>query len=379
MGAAEKILDQVSDILAGPQRGIVFGDEHSRLSFPVFMRDNADRMKEMGVSTIYVEFDTSLMPLITAAKDDPKAAQELRDHLSASMQQMGPLAGQAHYEMIMAAHAAGMRVVPISDSHTSGQGRLVDGDARFEEEIRKHDDGGRYIVSVGSAHSYAAHTGLHCMDMNGELHGATPDSCGPGDRPASQLGGIDARLGIPSIDFIEGDGPAVEFNQSATGGYIARLPEHSQQGIEDANSTPKMRAEFLHYAREFERAAKNPNRTPEEAEALNGLVDVYKSIYKSASEPVNVGELMHGLGQLDQEYQKVIKVDTFPPDMKELLSGLAEKAMFTAFNLGGLISDTNIDRLAELRDKLEPVAIATQEDPAAPRQQVSQNRQSLGI
>lgn len=347
-------VELMKELREGGQRGFVIGDNHDQLSTPVYLRDNMDRFKEMGINKLYVEFNDDIKPML-GALSDPKAAGELRDHLSATMAPLHPLAGEAQYEMIMAAHEAGLKVVPI-DKDNSGAfspERLEKADKAMAEAVRADDNGkDGYLVVVGAGHTYGANLGLSCIDnKTGEFYGADKTQCKPDDKYLSPQGGIDAQLGIPSIDVLPEAGPTAVFNNKAKSDYTLRLPEHSQQKVTEANTLERVRGENNHYARQFEKAAQRDGLDQPQRDALMDVSGNFRALNDTIKDGVSSKPMHNASKNLEDSLNRVNADEKIPQKVRatadELSGELIMKGMDTQIAMASSDSVKRLDGLSD--------------------------------
>lgn len=377
-------VELMQELRASGQRGFVIGDNHDQLSTPVYLRDNMARLKEMGINKLYVEFNDDIKPML-AALSTPKAQDELRDHLSATMAPLHPLAGQAQYEMIRAAHEAGLKVVPI-DKDNSGAfspERLEKADKAMAEAVRADDNGkDGYLVVVGTGHTYAANLGLSCIDnKTGAFYGADKSQCKPDDKYLSPQGGLDAQLGIPSIDVLPEAGPLAVFNNTAKSDYSLRLPQHPQQKVEEANTLERMRGENNHYAKQFEKAAQRDGLDQPQREALMDVSGHYKALNETIKDGASSKPMHTASKNLEDSLSRVNADEKIPQKMRatadELSGDLLMKGMDTQMAMASSDSVTRLDGLSGSFNRASQKPEAPQEELAFASQDQIQMPESL--
>ncbi|MCB1784201.1 MAG: hypothetical protein KDI13_09410 [Alphaproteobacteria bacterium] len=180
MGSADNVrtIDDVPKIMAQERqsgvRGFVIGEDHADNILPEKIASQLSGYRQEGITTFYVEhFSSSEKGLLERAFAGDKDAQiDARAIIEASFHYNGT--AQAHYDLIMAAHQEGMRVVPIDlpkgEIHTyydymtqwpekMTEQRLMLSDPHMAGVIHENDDGQGFFVLIGKRHTYESGLG----------------------------------------------------------------------------------------------------------------------------------------------------------------------------------------------------------------------------
>lgn len=166
-GTSEDLIDHLFNQCHSS--GLIVGEQHEHSSPKKFIIDNLDRLKQVGVTTLFIEhlFHETMQPLLEATKAPPLLDSYLK-HLD---REAGLKQGQpGFHQLVTAAKAAGIRVVAIDNRDAykanisnSGIGAMVD-EARNGDRyktmnyvacsiIEKEKGNGKFIALVGNAHS----------------------------------------------------------------------------------------------------------------------------------------------------------------------------------------------------------------------------------
>jgi len=169
---AASAMAQESDFVAfasqqvnGGARGLLLGEEHTSVGLPQLVSKNAKALKQQAnFSTLYVEYYSGNQQhqLDRALRGEAKAQREL--HADFTARAKTTEGAQARYNLMYAAHRAGMRVLAFDTSvasfpiYLTPQGELTQmrmtlGDAYMSQTIRKHDDGRPFIAIMGQLHN----------------------------------------------------------------------------------------------------------------------------------------------------------------------------------------------------------------------------------
>ena len=199
--ATRAMISGMNETYRGGARGLVIGEIHNDRLLPQLVGSALKDMKAQGVNTLYVEYVPSdrADQLNKALSGDSDARLAIRGHIERGFGGYG--GGQERYDLIAAAHQAGMRVVPIdlpsgqmyrdhdymNPEAALDEKRLPASDPHIASTVQAADDGGRFIVMIGAAHTYKAPGREGVKDDIGMV--------------MSRDGGLDARLnamGIPT-------------------------------------------------------------------------------------------------------------------------------------------------------------------------------------
>lgn len=235
-------------------RGLVLGEEHKNILLPRLITESLPRLKEQGVSTLYVEYlgrDQQEL-LDQALRGDERAQRSLRADIERGFGYTAE-AAQARYDMIMTAGALGMRVLAADTprhsldqtyDYASGStnpelnpDRLGVGDAFMARTVREYDDKKPFLVVLGAAHT----SGENFEHVEGGLSN-------------SIHGGVEARLraaGIPSVSLdmdIGHSGPyAIERHDGLHSDFKLTLPEDMKGSSSNLVLETQANAERLGY------------------------------------------------------------------------------------------------------------------------------------
>jgi len=181
--------------LAEGMQGIVVGEDHRLLNLPRELAAQMASFKQAGINTFFTEHvPANQQPLLDAAlAGKPEAQRELYSYMLGNWHT--DEAATARYNLLFAAHDAGIKVVGVNTSD-SGEHMMIDphmgatdmrmtmGDAYMTREILKHRGNAPFLFLVGADH--------------------VGDS-GQNRIFRSALGSIDTRLraeGIPTASFV---------------------------------------------------------------------------------------------------------------------------------------------------------------------------------
>lgn len=243
----------ISGLIERGACGVAMGDMHADLTLPMWMVANAPQIKALGINVVRLEVSKDVQPVIDALAD-PASTTAQRDaaraQLAQSIHDLVPGMAQARVEMIDALVKAGIKVEAVDVTQEQYNRvlaqtpdiqatRAIWKDAIIAENIAASPNKGPYILFVGIDHTYKANP----PKEDGKFFdGETPvDRCPDASEyyiaPNHQIGGIDRRLGIPSIDS---NSCATGFNTSSysmryTMGVgadiVFDMPTHPLQGL----------------------------------------------------------------------------------------------------------------------------------------------------
>jgi hypothetical protein len=243
----------ISGLIKQRACGVAMGDMHADLTLPMWMVANAPQIKALGIDVIRIEVNKDIQPIIDVlAKSDatPDQRIEARAQLAQTIHDLVPGMAQARVEMIDALAKAGIKVEAVdvtqeqynqvlTQTPDMQATRAIWKDAIIAENIEASPHKGPYILFVGIDHTYKANP----PQEDGKFFdGAAPvDRCPDASEyyiaPNHMIGGIDRRLGIPSIDS---NSCATGFNTSSysmrytTGigaDIVFDMPTHPLQGL----------------------------------------------------------------------------------------------------------------------------------------------------
>lgn len=294
MDTNRHLADYIDHQIKAGVKGFVVGEEHTSTSLPQLLNDYMSGFRQSGIKTLFVEHvpaDRQQM-LDNALAGDAAAQRELYTHMVGNW--YTDEAATARYDMMFAAHAAGIRVVGIDTSahseHLMRKGhssindmRYTMGDAYMAREIAREYKDEPFMVLAGAGHVAIA--------------------AGEGFRD-SLLGSIDTRLnagGIRSVGILANNGfeHIPDFSFTAFDGADAvvslSIPDERKAGTGFNNTYARlgsglayMRGNFTHLVQESGQNAK-----PGDLHNLQQHLDNASAAFNSCAD---AGRIMTSLG-----------------------------------------------------------------------------------
>lgn len=160
----------------------MFGDNHTTAVAPDWVRANLAELRSSGVTQLFMEIPERNQPIIEQFYAGAATEQDLRDNI-------GGLNSEAFVDLIVASRQAGIRVTAMDVNYTIPDNyRLSVANAHWQEIIEHtmegEQSGSRFVVLAGMRHT----------DKSTELAHR----------------GIDAMLGVPSIDIYDNQIATIE-------------------------------------------------------------------------------------------------------------------------------------------------------------------------